>query len=101
VRGLLLMRWDGVVLVVQGGPKVLTEVDWHLQLVMGESILSRGRDTTAIFDMTLARPDVTTEVLFYGGGGGSGCCSSSLCSSFPWSWRSSSHSSTVLMVCVI
>lgn len=41
---------------------MLSEVDWHIQLMMGESRLCRGKDTTAILDLTLARPDVVTQV---------------------------------------
>ena len=45
----------------QGGPGVLTGVDWHLDLVLGDSNLSRTHDSTAIFNFTVEHPDKVTK----------------------------------------
>ena len=41
----------------QGGPGVLSDVDWHLNLTMGESSLSRMNESSAIFDFTVDNLD--------------------------------------------
>lgn len=47
----------------QGAPRVLTGVEWHLQLTMSESSLGQqGKDATALFDFTTARPSVLPQV---------------------------------------
>lgn len=35
---------------------MLTGVDWHLDLVLGDSNLSRTHDSTAIFNFTVEDP---------------------------------------------
>jgi hypothetical protein len=42
---------------MQGGPDVLTNVEWHLNLMMGQSSLTRMKDTTAVFELVLAKPE--------------------------------------------
>lgn len=42
---------------------MLTGVEWHLQLTMSESSLGQqGKDATALFDFTTARPSVLPQV---------------------------------------
>lgn len=45
----------------QGAPKVLDGVEWNMQVVMGESQLREAKDTAALFDFTLAEPDVVQD----------------------------------------
>ena len=40
-----------------GGPKVLAATDWHMHLMMSEAGLARLKDPSAVFELTLERPD--------------------------------------------